>query len=61
MTPFEERYSDEDLLWWFRKLAKALGRRPVRSDIEASSGPSFMTYYRRFGSLKEVAKLAGLK
>ena len=61
MSPFVKQYSDEELLQWYQDLADELGRTPVSGDFHAHGGPSVMTYFRRFGSLGKVAKLAGRK
>lgn len=60
MSPFTQQYSNEELIQWYRELADELGRTPVSGDFRGN-GPSVMTYFRRFGNLGKVAKLAGKK
>ena len=57
----ERKYSDEQLLEHLRLLSRELGYTPGLREITSHSPPPHTTYYRRFGSLPEACRLAGLK
>ena len=55
------RWTDAEMLRAFRELAGSLGRTPRAGDLGHANGtPSHPTYYEKFGSLTEVARLCGL-
>lgn len=55
------RYTDDYLLDHLRNLASQLGRTPSQHDINDHDGPAHPTYCKRFGSIREAQRRAGLR
>jgi len=54
-------WTKTELLVWLTRLARRLGRLPGRADITGSgSGPAVTLYYKKFGSLADAYRAAGL-
>jgi hypothetical protein len=56
----DNKISDEELLSDLRAGAEALGRNPIKQEIDAFGEYSASTYVRRFGSFEEALASAGL-
>ncbi len=54
-------HSDEILLKDLRRVQRLIKRIPVRKDIDKHSHYSMQTYYRRFGSIDNIRRAAGIK
>lgn len=54
------KYTDDELLNHLRSLAKKLGRTPGHTDLCKDSPPGTSAYQKRFGSLCEAQRRAGL-
>ncbi len=57
--PDDDRYTDEELLDWIRSYVATFDCLPRESEIRAWPGPTYRTYYRRFGSLPAAVEAAG--
>ena len=55
-----EAYSDDELLDWVQALSEN-GEPPTSAEMDNSEGPSYTTYFRRFGSWNRAVKAAGFE
>ncbi len=56
-----DKHKDAVILRELRRIALVLGRTPNQADLPGEYGETwFMTYHRRFGSLRRAQTLAGL-
>lgn len=55
-------WTKPDLIVWLRRKARRLGRLPNNDDIELSKRPhpTAWTFYKKFGSLADAYRAAGL-
>ncbi|MGD9642796.1 MAG: homing endonuclease associated repeat-containing protein [Elusimicrobiales bacterium] len=49
-----------ELIVWLRRTARKLRRLPSKRDILAESGPTVIVFYKKFGSLADAYRAAGL-
>lgn len=62
MVVDRKKHTDDELLDALRRAADELGRTPTQKEIAAMDGyPSYMTYFKRFGSWNEALRLAGIE
>lgn len=60
-----KKYTDEELISLYKRMAKEIGRTPNFTDIEAyrlkyNDIPSVRTFRNRFGSIENLAEICGL-
>ena len=56
-----KNHTDEELIAYLKELTKKLNRPPRARDINERGQVSYITYYKRFGSLKKALEAAELE